>query len=90
MASFWKKYSKLSYEVLIDYSEIERKIENSSPRIMICLTDDYSNVVPISIDKSKPKFKIISDWIISNYEILMKHWNDEIDDEQAKDLLTKQ
>ena len=92
MASFWKKYSKLPYEVLIDSLGIERKRENNSPRVMISLDDSYKDIVPISIDKDNPEvlieievlnINIIKNWIIKNYDILIEHWNQEISDGEA-------
>lgn len=94
MASFWKEYSKLPYEVLIDSLGRERLRKNNSPRVMISLDDSYREIVPISIDKDNPKvlinrkllninIEIIKNWIIKNYEILMKHWNQEISDGEA-------
>ena len=92
MAHLWRISSGLPYEVLIDYDGKNRPRPNNSPRIMICLDRTQYDFVPISIDKEKPvalieceipEFEMIADWIKENYDILMRHWNNEISDYEA-------
>ena len=100
MAHLWEKYSGLPYIVMIDSIGIERKRKNNLPRIMISLSHDYKEIVPISIDKYNPEilidledkieFKLVSDWIKKHYSTLMRHWNQEISDFDALDLLSEE
>lgn len=96
MAHLWTKYSKLPYRIMIDHDGIKRKRVNNSPRIMVSIKEGYKLVVPISIDrdnpeilidKEVPEFEIIKNWIKFNYDILISHWNREIDDLDALSLL---
>ena len=78
--------SKLPYIVFFDF-ENRIKRENKIPRIFISINSVYKRIVPVSIDrinpeilidKEIPKFEIIKDWIIKNYNILIKYWKQEI------------
>lgn len=96
MAGLETKESKLPYRILIDYGGKSRNRENNSPRIMVNLDNHYKELVPISIDRDNPKilinkdipnFQILKQWIIMNYDILIRHWNHKIDDFDALELL---
>ena len=60
---------------------------------MIDIDEHYRDIVPISIDrinseilidrKNISDIELIFNWIKSNYDILIKHWNQEIDDFDA-------
>ena len=100
MAHLQSCYSRLPYIVMIDHDGIKRKRENNSPRIMISLDNHLREIIPVSIDKDSPEIliklnKVVSDlnlvfdWIKKHYDILMKHWNREISDFKALDLLSK-
>lgn len=90
MAHLTKRKSGLPYDVLIDYDG-KRRARQNSPRIMIRL-DDRWDFVPVSIDDKEPAvllereipdFEVVTDWIKENFDTLMKHWNNEIDDYEA-------
>lgn len=92
MAHLTKRKSGLPYDVLIDYDGKNRARQNNSPRVMIRLDDTPLNFVPVSIDDKEPailfecevpEFEVIADWIKENFDTLMKHWNNEIDDYEA-------
>lgn len=100
MNHFWKKYSKLPYRILMDYDGKNRKRKNNSPRIMISLDDKLEEIVPISIDrinptilielnKNIPDLYLILDWVKENYDILIRHWNQRLDDYIALKLLKR-
>lgn len=98
MAHLWQSDSNLPYRVMIDSLGKERNRKNNSHRIMISLDNHYRETVPISIDKENPKILIdkeikdfdkVSDWIKNHYEILINHWNQEINDKTLKSLLKK-
>ena len=91
MAKLTKGESDLPYIIWIDCLGKYRERLNNSPRIMVCL-DDKWDFVPVSIDDKEPavlferevpEFEVISDWIKENFDTLMKHWNNEIDDYEA-------
>ena len=93
MNLLWKESLKLPYDILIDYEgETRNHRINNSPRIFVSLDDIQRDIVPISIDRNNPEvlidrkvlnIEIIKNWIIKNYEILMKHWNQVISDGEA-------
>ena len=95
MSCLNSKESGLPYNILIDSLGKFRKRLNNSPRIMIDLKNERfrtDSIVPVSIDrinpeilidKEIPKFEIIKNWIIKNYEILINHWNKTLDDFDA-------
>ena len=100
MAILTTKNTGMPYKILIDSIGIERKRKNNSPRIMISIDEHYRDIVPVSIDQKNPEvlidrknisdIELIFNWIKSNYEILIKHWNQEIDDFDALDLLSEE
>ena len=90
MNLLWKESLKLPYDILIDYEgETRNHRINNSPRIFVSLDDIQRDIVPISIDRNNPEvlidkevpeFEIIKNWIKSNYDILIRHWNQRLDD----------
>ena len=83
---------------MIDSEGINRRRKDNSPRIMVCLDDNFDELVPISIDKYNPEilinetleqFEKISDWIKRHYNVLMKHWNQEISDFESFDFYVR-
>lgn len=90
MAHLQSCYSGLPYIIMIDYDGIKRKRKDNSPRIMISLDNHLREIIPVSIDKDNleilnknsqiPRFRICKKWIIKNLNILLKRWNNEIDD----------
>ena len=78
--------TEIGYEVWLDYYGSTKKI---SPRVLIDFDGHCGDMIPISIDKFNPKvlvdrevpgFEKITDWIKKNYSVLIRHWNQEIDD----------
>ena len=98
MAILKQSNSHLPYMFLIDYDGKNRRRENNIPRIMISLDNHFRELIPISIDKYNPEilidkeileFEVIKKFIVKHYEILIRHWNQEIDDLDALELLSK-
>lgn len=92
MNLLWKESLNLPYDILIDYEGKTRNHRvNNSPRVFVSLDDTQRDLVPISIDKTNPvillnkdrnipEFEVIKNWIIRNYDILIRHWNQRLDD----------
>lgn len=90
MNLLWKESLKLPYDMLIDYEGKTRNHRiNNSPRVFVSLDDIQRDIVPISIDKENPEvlidreipeFEVIKEWIKKNYDILIRHWNQRLDD----------
>ena len=98
MATLKQSNSHLPYMFLIDYDGKNRRRENNIPRIMISLDNHFRELIPISIDKYNPEvlidkeileFEVIKKFIVKHYEILIRHWNQELDDLDALELLSK-
>ncbi len=95
MANLLKRYTGLPYDIWLDSLGCKRDVPHNLPRLKVVVD---GNRIPVSIDESKPvilvnakisKFKEISNWITAKYPILIRHWNKEIDDEEAIALLKK-
>ena len=91
-AGLTQQETGLPYIVLIDSVGITRK-PRIKPRIRVRVNDEY---IPVSISKTNvEKYKPfegdteIEQWVIENYDILIKHWNQEITETEAMDLLDK-
>lgn len=63
---------------------------------MINVDNYYRELLPVSInrinpkiliDKEIPDFQSVKQWIIENYNILINHWNNRIDDFDALEML---
>lgn len=98
MNIIWRECSYLPYDVLIDYDGRNRKRTNNSPRLMVSIDRHYKDIVPISIDKENPEvlidreipeFEVIKEWIKKNYNILIRHWNQRLDDYIVTKLLKR-
>lgn len=96
MIRFGEEDTGVKYRIMLDPLGKERKRKNNSPRLMIDFDGHLRDVIPISIDKFNPEilidrevqdFKKIANWIKKNYSIIMKHWNQEIDDVETIFLL---
>ena len=99
MLRLGKEGTGLKYKVWLDYLGKERARKNNSPRLMIDLSGHGRDFVPISIDKFNPKilidrevedFENVADWIKKNYSVLIRHWNQELDDFDAIYFLTEE
>lgn len=98
MNIIWREYSHLPYDVLIDYDGKNRQRDNNSPRVFISIDKHYKDIVPVSIDRNNPEilinkeipeFEVIKNWIIRNYDILIRHWNQKLDDYIVTKLLKR-
>lgn len=101
MANLEKDESGLPYNIWLDSVGKYREVSHNLPRIKVDIYNNCKILVPVSIDKSNPenlsrnphikinKFGKVSKWIIKNYDILIKHWNHEIKDSQALNMLNK-
>lgn len=87
MANFSKIDSGLPYDIWVDSAGSRRNSKHNSPRVKI---DVDGSLIPVSISKNPkilinreiPKFKIIKDYLSNNYDLFIKHWNNEITDKQ--------
>ena len=85
--------TETGYDIWIDYFGSTKKI---SPRLLIDFDGHCGDMIPISIDEFNPKvlvdrevpnFDKVSDWIKKNYSLLIRHWNQELYDEDVLFLL---
>ena len=95
MANVPKEDTNLPYDIWIDSSGFKRNTSHSKPRLKV-----GKEHIPVSIEneprvfgnKSKydiPKFRLLVKWIRKNLDLLMKHWNREIDDTQLRNSIKK-
>lgn len=98
MVTLSKRTTGLDYLILMDSLGRERNRKNNSPRLMIAKVKSLESLIPVSIDEFNPKilidrevkdFESIADWIRKFYPILMKHWNQQINDVILMYLLCK-
>ena len=93
--SFWDRVTLggdtlgLKYDICLDPLGKERKRKNNSPRLLVEMTGNRKERIPVSIDRFNPQilisrdipnFESVADWIKENYPVLIRHWNQEIDD----------
>ena len=89
MANISKKRTKLKYDIWIDSAGSGRKNKHNKPRVKIIIDND---MIPVSISKN-PEFlvdvskykklkdiKPVFDFIAKFEDVLLMHWNEEIDD----------
>lgn len=94
MANVSKDDTGLPYDIWIDSEGKLRKVGHNSPRIKVDVDGDR---IPVSIsqnpmilvDKKIPKFNLIKNYVIKYFDVLIKHWNKELTDKQALNLLNK-
>ena len=97
-ANLFKFKTGLPYDLWIDNSGAERQVQHNKPRLKVNVN---GNLIPVSIEKNPkilvdkkkiPKFnqakfnKVVS-WIKVKRPVLMQHWNKEISDNKAVNLL---
>ena len=94
MANISKDKTGLSYDIWLDSVGKDRKVSHRKPRLKVRL--DNKELIPVSIErepkilvkgKEIPKFRQFKKFILLNYDILMKHWNLEIEDDDVLDLI---
>lgn len=94
MANLKKQESGLPYDIWLDSAGCKRNTPHNAMRIKVGLGDELIPVVIYSKRDIRPlrPFKreneIIS-WASDNYDTLFKHWNGELSDRQALNLLAK-
>ena len=99
MAKIPKSDTHLPYDIWLDSVGKDRKNKHTLARIKIfvngediSITIDKTNPsIPSSIssDKKIRKLASIKAWIIKHYDTLMKHWNKEISDREALNIIYK-
>lgn len=94
MANVSKEDTGLPYDLWIDSEGKDRKTQHSMPRLKVDVNGDR---IPVSIeqnpkilaDKEIPKFARVKKYIQKYYNVFIKHWNKELTDKQALNLLNK-
>ena len=101
MANYYPKHTGLPMIIWIDSLGSARKTKHNLPRIKIqnILGDKViDDAFSLSISKSpqilagtcklsNKHFKEVCNFVARNYDALMKHWNQELDDFELKDEL---
>ena len=94
MANLRKHESGLPYDILLDSAGYKRNTPNNVMRIKVSIDNELIPVIIASQRDIRPlrHFKgeneIIS-WASNNYDTLFKHWNSELSDRQALNILAK-
>lgn len=96
MARISASDSKLRYDIWLDDAGSSRKNKHNLPRVKIIIDN---NMIPISISKN-PEFlvdvskykkikniKPVFDFIAKFEDVLLMHWNEEIDDRQVLNII---
>ena len=94
MARVSKEDTGLPYDLWIDSNGKDRKSPRDLPRLKV---EVNGNRVPVSIsgtpeilvNKEIPEFRVLRYYIIRYLDVLLKHWNKELTDRQALNLLNK-
>jgi hypothetical protein len=88
-----KQESGLPYDVWLDSIGSRRNEQHNNPRINVDVNGDR---IPVSISDNDVRIKkpfrdsnVIKNWVVDNYDTLIKHWNGELTDRQALTLLYK-
>lgn len=103
MANIPKEDTHLPYDIWLDSSGRDRNDTHTKPRIKVLFDNEF---IPILIDKTSPdlpdsvkkirgidrisKQTLIAKWIIKHYDTLMAHWNKEISDREALNIIYKE
>ena len=94
MANLRKQESGLPYDIWLDSAGYKRNTPHSVMRVTVNIDNKFIPVIIASQRDIRPQkhFKreneIIS-WASDNYYTLFKHWNSELSDRQALNLLAK-
>lgn len=94
MANLRKQESGLPYDIWLDSAGYRRNTRHNVMRIKVSIDNELIPVIIASQRDIRPQkhFKreneIIS-WASDNYYTLFKHWNSELSDRQALNLLAK-
>lgn len=94
MANLRKQESGLPYDIWLDSSGCTRNTHHKVMKIKVGVGDELIPVVIYSKRDIRPlrpfrrESEIVS-WVCDNYDTLFKHWNGELSDRQALNLLSK-
>ena len=97
MASVSKEDTGLPYKLWLDsagtnrntkHNEIRIKVEVDGDRIPV-IVDKENPYISKSVGKTIPNFKEIQEYIVKYYDVFVKHWNGELTDRQALNMLNK-
>ena len=94
MANLRKQESGLPYDIWLDSAGYKQNIPHSVMRIKVRIDDEFIPIIIASQRDIRPlrHFKgeneIIS-WTSNNYDTLFRHWNGELSDRQALNILVK-
>lgn len=94
MANLRKQESGLPYDIWLDSAGRKRNIPHNVMMIKVSIDNEFIPVIIVSQRDIRPQkhFKreneIVS-WASDNYYTLFKHWNNELSDRQALNLLAK-
>ena len=92
MANVSTQDTGLPYSIWIDSAGKDRKTSHNDPRIKVRVNGEF---IPVSISKNpeilvERKFDHSAEvlkWVRKYYDVLIKHWNKELTDKQALNLL---
>ena len=94
MANLRKQESGLPYDIWLDSAGCTRNTQHNVMRIKVGVGDELILVIITSQRDIRPlrpfrmENEIIS-WASDNYDTLFKHWNGELSDRQALNLLSR-
>ena len=94
MANLRKQESGLPYDIWLDSIGCARNTHHKVMRIKVGVGDELIPVIIASQRDIRPlrPFRMeneIVSWVVHNYDTLFKHWNGELSDRQALNLLSK-
>lgn len=94
MANLRKQESGLPYDIWLDSSGYKLNTSHNVMRIKVNIDNEFIPVIIASQRDIRPQkhFKREDEiilWASNNYDILFKHWNNELSDRQALNILAK-
>lgn len=94
MANLRKQESGLPYDLWLDSAGCTRNTHHTVMRIKVGVGDELIPVIIASQRDIRPlrPFRMeneIVSWVVHNYDTLFRHWNGELSDRQALNLLSK-
>ena len=94
MANVSKQDTGLPYSIWIDSEGRDRVAPHDIPRIKVDVNGDkipvtISDTPKILVNKDIPRFTQVASWIIKYKQVLLKHWDKELSDKQALNMLGK-
>ena len=94
MANLRKQESGLPYDIWLDSAGCKRNTHHNVMRIKVGIDSELVSVIIASQRDIRPlrPFRMeneIVSWVCDNYDTLFKHWNGELSDRQALNILSK-